>query len=95
MAKLLFVFTCEVDKTSYPIALIQPHDSPTGDRTLKDKDFGFYRVRAQPRTRSEFVSVQSIVRGILLAQDPDFPEEFLVVDVVDTDMYLRMKSLQL
>lgn len=83
-----------VDDIPYPIALIQPYDATTGRRTRKDKDLGFYRVRAKPRAACEFISVQSIVRGILLAQDPadeQKPDEFLIIDSVDTDMFLRMK----
>lgn len=95
LAQLVFLFTCQVDGIPYPIALVQTYDAPAGRRTIKDRDLSFYRVRAKPRASCEFISVQSIVRGVFLAAESDTekPGEFLVVDSVDTDMFLRMKAM--
>ncbi|EPQ50176.1 hypothetical protein GLOTRDRAFT_82536 [Gloeophyllum trabeum ATCC 11539] len=94
-AKLIFCFTCKVADSSYPIALIQPFDAPTGPRRRKDKDLCFYRVKARTRSEAEFIDARSILRGALLA--PDFEEghedEYLVMDTVDTDMFLRLKHM--
>ena len=93
-AQLLLVFTCFVNKTPYPLALIQPLDAPIHVQRRKDKDLGFIRVRAKPQQSSEFISVRSIIRGALLVEEFDQKGsgEFLVVDVVDGDMFLRLRE---
>ena len=93
-AQLLLVFTCFVNKTPYPLALIQPLDAPIHVQRRKDKDLGFIRVRAKPRQSSEFISVRSIIRGALLVEEFDRKGsgEFIVVDVVDGDMFLRLRE---
>ena len=93
-ARLLFLFTCVVNGTSYPIALIHPYDAPVGRRLQKDKHLGFWRVRSQPRaTASEFILVETIIRGVALASDPTTAGDFLVIDSVDSDIFLRMKEM--
>ncbi|KAJ6603952.1 hypothetical protein B0H10DRAFT_1821857 [Mycena sp. CBHHK59/15] len=52
-----------------------------------------HRVRAKPRKDAEIISAHSIVRGALLAPDFDSADEFFVVDIADTDISLRLKSL--
>ncbi|KAG1800758.1 uncharacterized protein HD556DRAFT_1430154 [Suillus plorans] len=44
--------------------------------------------------RTEFISLQSIVRGALLVTDYDNNGDFFLVDLVDTDMFLHAKSLR-
>ncbi|KAJ6552133.1 hypothetical protein DFH09DRAFT_1248753 [Mycena vulgaris] len=92
-AQLLYLFSITVEETAHSFALILPLDAPTGRLSKKDKALRFHRVRAQPRKNSEFISVHSIIRGALLAPDFDKPGEFIVVDVVDGDMSLRLKTL--
>lgn len=92
-AQLVFLFNCVVDGTTYPIALIQPFDAPAGPRQSKDKDLCFYRVRRNARISCEFISTRSIVRGALLVEDYERVGDFLVMDLVDTDMFLRMKAI--
>lgn len=93
-AKLVFIFVCTIGDTSYPIALVQAYDRPTGQHRRKDKDLGFYRIQGKPRNMCEFISIHTIIRGALLSEDYEKPGDFLVMDVIDTDMFLRMKSLQ-
>src|ERR1700723_2624472 len=64
VAQLIHVFSIVVDKATYPVALIQPYDSPTGLRRRKDKDLGFFRFRCKPRASSEFIPIHSIIRGV-------------------------------
>ncbi|KAJ7081070.1 hypothetical protein C8R44DRAFT_653325, partial [Mycena epipterygia] len=59
----------------------------------KDNLLRFHRVHAKPRKSSEFISVHSIIRGAVLVPDFDKPGEFIVFDVLDTDMSRRLKSL--
>jgi hypothetical protein len=93
-AKLVFIFVCTIGGASYPIALVQVYDHPTGQRRRKDKDLGFYRIQGKPRNVCEFISIHTIIRGALLSEDYEKPGDFLVMDVIDTDMFLRMKSIQ-
>ncbi len=89
------MFTCTIASTEYPIALIPPYDaSVTGRQQQNDKDLRFHRVREQPRSKSEFISVHSIVRGALLVPDFEKSSDYLVHDLVDADMFLRMKEMQ-
>ncbi|KAG2110154.1 hypothetical protein BD769DRAFT_1630365 [Suillus cothurnatus] len=83
---LLFLFECTVGKHTFPLALVHPYDAPTGIRLRKDKNFNLFRVRA--RTRA-----QSIIRGVLLV--PDGPSDYLVVDTVDTNMFVHMREMHL
>ena len=90
--RLLFVFQClAVEKTT--LILVHPYDAPTGPRTRKDKHLDFFRLRARPRKSSEIFSVRSIIRGVALTEDYTQPGDYLVIDTVDTDMFLRMQKL--
>ncbi|KIJ58540.1 hypothetical protein HYDPIDRAFT_184182 [Hydnomerulius pinastri MD-312] len=93
-ARLVLLFTCQVADETYPLALIQPYDMPIGNRTRKDKDLGFWCVRAKPRPSSIFISCRSVIRGAMVVPDFDEPGDYLVVDGVDTDMFLRMNALR-
>ncbi|KAJ6596478.1 hypothetical protein B0H10DRAFT_1828334, partial [Mycena sp. CBHHK59/15] len=92
-AQIIYLFSCIVENKSHPFALVQPLDAPTGRLARKDRLLRFYRVRAKPRKQSEFISVHSIIRGAVLVPDFDKAGEFLVFDVLDPDMALRLKSL--
>ncbi|KAG1838310.1 hypothetical protein F4604DRAFT_1997251 [Suillus subluteus] len=81
--RLLFLFECVVGDITLSLALIHPFDAPTGVRLRKDKHLNIYR----------FFSVRSIIRGALLV--PDGSTDYLVVDTVDTDMFLCVKELHL
>ncbi|KAG1731406.1 hypothetical protein EDB19DRAFT_2008263 [Suillus lakei] len=91
--RLLMLFTCVVDGQTHPVALVHPYDAPVGQRSLKDKHFQFWRVRQRPRISSEFFSVHSIIRGAALVEDHSIPGDYLVIDTIDTDMFLRMKVM--
>ncbi len=94
------IFTCVIAGKSFPLALVHPFDQPVDVTNEKlDKDLGFYRVRARKRSESTFMSVYMIIRGALLVEDfgvkaTDGFKEYLVVDSVDSDLFLRMKSLE-
>lgn len=70
-------------------ALVQPLDAPTGSKTKVDKDLDFIRLRSRKQSESEFISVKSIIRGALLVEDRRRLGDFLVVDTVDGDWFLR------
>jgi hypothetical protein len=92
-AKLVFLFEYTIEDTPYSFALIHPYDAAIGPRRQKDIDLGFYRVRAKPRQSSEFISVRSIVRGALLVEDFGRDGDHLVIDLVDSDIFLRLKAM--
>ncbi|KAJ7919809.1 hypothetical protein B0H13DRAFT_1988027 [Mycena leptocephala] len=91
--QLIYVFAISVNNEKQCFALVQPLDAPRGALSAKDKALGFYRVRAKPRQASEFIPVRSIIRGALLASDSSRPGDFLVIDLVDVDMWLRLKQM--
>lgn len=97
-AQLLCIFTCEVKSTKYFLALILPLDLPPSTINRgRDRELRFTRLRSRPRLSSSFISVESIVRGALISKDygAEYGDEYLVVDVVDFDLWLRLKTLPL
>ena len=95
-AQLIFVFAIWIEKKPYPIALIQPYDAYLGPPEYRDEDLGLFCVGMKPRSKSEFISVLSIVCGAILV--PSFEEgkenEFLVMDSLDGDMFLRVEAMR-
>ncbi|KAJ7467981.1 hypothetical protein FB451DRAFT_1340366 [Mycena latifolia] len=92
--RLIYVFKITLsDDKAYPIALVQPLDAPRGPISRKDKALKLVRVRAKPRKDAEFIFVRSIIRGAVLAPAFDRDGDFMVMDVVDGDMFLRLKSM--
>ena len=92
--RLLMMFTCRVNNTAFPVALVHPYDAPLGRPVKKDKHLGFYRVRARPPKNAEFISVHSIIRGVRLVQDFAKEGDFFVHDLVDDDIFLRIKEFR-
>ncbi|KAI0310247.1 hypothetical protein OF83DRAFT_1070827, partial [Amylostereum chailletii] len=92
-AQIHTVFTCSIDGTAHLLTLVQPLDALIGVRSHVDRDLGLLHVRAKPLVHSEFISVKSIMRGVLLVEDFDKPGDYLVVDTTYGDMFLRCKAL--
>ncbi|KAG1720903.1 uncharacterized protein EDB91DRAFT_1240362 [Suillus paluster] len=92
--KLVLILTCTVGDVQYPVTLVLPYDQPVGIRPQKDKDFQFWHIKRKPRASAEFFSVHSIVRGCMIVEDVSRPDEFLIVDTIDTDMFLRMQDIR-
>ena len=90
--QLVYVFSITIGTTKYPLALIQPFDAPV-ESLEKDADLGFFRLKSQPRVKTEIFPVASIIRGALLVRDFDSDDDvYIVLDVIDGDMFLRMKN---
>ncbi|KAG1800477.1 uncharacterized protein HD556DRAFT_1230432 [Suillus plorans] len=92
--KIIFMFKCEVpDIGAFQFALVQPYTAgiPGGSRRI-DQDLRLTRVKAVPRKDSIFVPLKSFIRGAVLACDPEHQDEFLVVEHIDSDMFLRMEA---
>ena len=93
-AHLICIFNYCVGDIDYPTALIQPCDAPIGRLRRKDVDLCLTRVRCKPRDRAEFISVRSIIRGAVLVPAFDKDDDFLVMDVLDADMFVRVRKMQ-
>ncbi|KAJ3540473.1 hypothetical protein NMY22_g4276 [Coprinellus aureogranulatus] len=101
-AQMVAVLGVELDGVEYLVAVILPYDEKltgsTREKQQRDRDLMFHRLRARPRKAdSAVVLARTLVRGALLV--PDFAEkwpgdEYLVMDVVDADMWLRMKDIR-
>ncbi|KAJ7468650.1 hypothetical protein FB451DRAFT_1340298 [Mycena latifolia] len=92
--RLIYAFKIELsDKNAYRIALVQPLDAPIGRISRKDQALKLIRIRAKPRQEAEFIFVRSIIRGAVLAPAHDRDGDFMVMDVLDGDMFLRLKSM--
>jgi hypothetical protein len=93
--RLVYMFTCSIGGTNFPLALIHPYDvNIAGTRRRRDDDIGLWLVRAKHRSSSEIISVRSIIRGAALANDPETAGDYFVIHTVDTDIFLRVKALQ-
>lgn len=89
--RLLFMFSFSVSTFTYYIALIQPYEIPAR-QNIKDKELGLLRV--EKKRAPEFISLNSVIRGAVLAPaELGSDKEFLVVDAVDVDMFYRMKTV--
>ncbi|KAF8869695.1 hypothetical protein BD779DRAFT_1456762, partial [Infundibulicybe gibba] len=87
--QLLFVFTYQVGDQVLPLALIQPYTClPPSQR-----DIDLELIRLQLGTTSKFIPARSIIRGALLAPTFNNSNHYHLVDVVDTDMFLRTRVL--
>jgi hypothetical protein len=94
-----------VDGEEHLVSIVLPYDrklseegNPALQRTrrYRDKDMRFHRVRSRRMKDAVVVFSETILRGALLVLDHTCPydDELLVVDVVDQDMWLRMKEIK-
>ena len=91
-ACLLHLFEVTVGKQSHALAYVKSYCRPSGPMRRKDKDLGLYRLQVKAK-QYEIIPLDSVVRGALLVPDSDNPDEYLVVDTIDGDMFLQMKNL--
>ncbi|KAG2018372.1 hypothetical protein CC2G_007806 [Coprinopsis cinerea AmutBmut pab1-1] len=97
-ARLVSVFTINVPELQrpLPLAFLEIYDGPvTSAQRRRDSELGLFRVCRKPRSGGHFavVSASLITRGALLV--PAFGEKeenYLVFDVSDGDMFLRVKD---
>jgi hypothetical protein len=96
LAQLLEVFGITFRAKEYYMALILPFDRPIPLlNRRRDKDLRLTRVRSRKRLESAVVDTETIIRGALLTQEYDHPDEYFVLDAVDDDFWWRMKSVSL
>ncbi|KAJ8091350.1 hypothetical protein PM082_015068 [Marasmius tenuissimus] len=97
-ARLILLFTCQVESAEYLLALVQPLNAPQGHTTELERDMGLYRIWACPRCEAIFIPAQTIIRGAVAIRNyaADFSdgEEYFIMDDVDEDLFVRMESFQ-
>ncbi|KAG2123498.1 hypothetical protein BD769DRAFT_1628911 [Suillus cothurnatus] len=92
--KLILMFKCylpDID-SSFDFALVQPYTAGTGSHRRIDRELKLTRVKAIPRASSIFVPLASVIRGAVLFPDREHQGEFIIVDHLDSDMFLCMKT---
>jgi hypothetical protein len=101
IARLIGIFGISYSGRDFLFALILPFDEPC-DRSSatirkRDDDLIFTRVRSRQLHKSTFVPLESLVRGALVVPDAACRtgDEFIIVDVVDADFWLRMRTEKL
>lgn len=100
IGQLLTIFTLTLGDITHSLAHVLPLDANFDHRAslsrTRDKDLRFIRVRARRQLESVILDVQSIERGCLLVQDHgNDPNDYIVIDVTDQDMWWRFKVRKL
>ncbi|KAG1861808.1 hypothetical protein DFJ58DRAFT_715411 [Suillus subalutaceus] len=86
------IFMLYLEPWSFEFALIQPYTARINGSRRMDHFFKLTRVKALPRASSIFVPLSSFIRGAVLVPDADHQDEYLVVNHLDSDMFLRMRA---
>ncbi|KAF4583960.1 hypothetical protein EYR40_002458 [Pleurotus pulmonarius] len=92
IGKIIFMFRCTIQEKNYHLALIDPLDALINPRRVIDIELGLIRLRTKPHRTGEFIFIESIVRGALVTEAFDTPGDYLLVDTLDDDMFLRYKQ---
>ncbi|KAJ7058844.1 hypothetical protein C8F01DRAFT_1085338 [Mycena amicta] len=88
--RLLYLFRITIGEFTYPLAFVQPMDAPRGRITGREKDLKLFRIRA--KAAYEFIPVQAIIRGVVLAPVFDKKNEYMVADLLDQDIFFRLQD---
>lgn len=86
------MFTVSFEDSTIPIALVQPL-SEVQEQRPKNKELKLHCLHEQPRDKSIFIRLNSVIRGAFLVPGLDHSGCFVPVDVIDTDMFLRMRAM--
>ncbi|KAK1215109.1 hypothetical protein PQX77_022305 [Marasmius sp. AFHP31] len=90
-AQLKYLLVAEVGTEKYPVAYVQSYRLISmGRQTRSDRDLGILRVQ---KDKFEFISIHSIIQGALVVHSTSQDtEERLVVDTINYDMFLQVRS---
>ncbi|KAG1729317.1 uncharacterized protein EDB91DRAFT_1239239 [Suillus paluster] len=69
-------------------ALVQPYTAGIGSPRRMDRSLKLTRVKALPRASSIFIPLSSFIRGTVLVPDSKCQDEYIVVDHINSDMFL-------
>jgi hypothetical protein len=98
-ARMYYIFSCTPNHPnldeSFTLALVHAFDVvDEADCPEEDRYLGVLRLRPKPIAETEFAFVDTIIRGALITPCGSDPNgDYLLVDVIDHDMFLRIKTL--
>ena len=87
------VFTIRYEDIDYTFAYVQRYNVSQRPLSRVDKDLGLHRLYSRTSKPWEFIPITSIIRGALIMSDHDKPNDAFVLDIVDTDMYFRLRNI--
>ncbi len=95
--QILYMLRIKYNNEEYHMALVLPFDVPRAAiNRRRDNEMRFTRVHPRARSASLFIDTNSIIRGALLAKDGLSNEgDYLVVNFIDQDMWMRLQTLKL
>lgn len=88
--KLVRIFTYMVEGENYALALVQPRTAISDFSLAVDHDLSLYCVRTRPRSESVVIPVCSIICATVLVEDISKSEDYLILDTLSSDTFLRM-----
>ena len=93
--RLVFLFTYQVGSSIHPLALVQALEKHPRQGAIKgiDKKLSIYRWKIHARGRCTIIPVDSLIRGAVLVSDSNYTDDYFVIDTLDADMFLRVKTL--
>jgi hypothetical protein len=86
---ILLMFKHTVGSKVLDLALVLPMDLRMGPRRTIDRDLRLTHLRARPMASLEFITLHSIIRGVLVVPDFAIPGDYFLVNYVDTDIFLH------
>ncbi|KAF8435941.1 hypothetical protein L210DRAFT_3505938 [Boletus edulis BED1] len=91
----ILIFSCHIPelKGSFEFALMQPFMKKIGVSCQLDRDLNLIHVKAAPWSSPIFIPLASIVRGAVLAPDPENADKFVALSYLDDDMFLCLKDM--
>ncbi|KAL1745630.1 hypothetical protein HDZ31DRAFT_35978 [Schizophyllum fasciatum] len=99
VGQIRYLFVCEAGGEVQPLVLVRCLDGAIGQRSKKDKELGFVRLRVRPRrpgmknpsSRHEFeiFPLDCVVRGVVVAPAHDRDSDYLLVNYADEDLFIR------
>ena len=86
---LVFLFTYQVGSSIHPL------EKHPRQGTIKriDKKLSIYRWNMRARSRCEIIPVDSLICVAVLVSDTKFAGDYFVIDTLDADMFLQVKTL--
>ncbi|KAF8812136.1 hypothetical protein BYT27DRAFT_7221243 [Phlegmacium glaucopus] len=89
-AQILYVFGVTINNTEEHVALVLPFDeTPDRQHCERDEALRFTHVQARHRSKATLINVESI------DFKAEHDDEYIVMDVVDADLWWRMKFVSL
>ena len=70
--------------------LVQPMERIR--RRPMERELGLYPLKIKPRSQSRFIPLHSVLRGAVLYEDTTRAGHYFAVDVIDSDMFARVRS---